>query len=261
MQDTQTAILTDFFSQLSLAPTSALLLDYDGTLAPFQSERNHAYPYAGIVPILESIMHCGKTRVIVITGRPVHEVQTLLDPLKSFEIWGAHGLEHLLVDGTYRQAIIDPNAAMSLVRAEDWLKISGLSSRSEIKPGGIAIHWRGLPDAEIESIRTSTYKSWKTLAEQPGLKLLDFEGGLELRVTHPDKGDAIVEILKNLDGKVKIAFLGDDLTDEDGFRVLNGRGLSVLVRSEYRETKAKVWLKPPHELVDFLKQWLNICSS
>jgi len=136
-----------------------------------------------------------------------------------------------------------------------------LSSRSEIKPGGVAVHWRGLPDAEIESIRTSTYKSWKALTEQPGLKLLDFEGGLELRVTHPDKGDAIAEILKNLDGNVKIAFLGDDLTDENGFRVLNGRGLSVLVRSEYRETKAKVWLNPPHELIDFLKKWLNICSS
>ena len=57
-----------------------------------------------------------------------------------------------------------------------------------------------------------------------------------------------------------IAFLGDDLTDEDAFRVLGDRGISVLVRPEYRETRAEVWLKPPHELIDFLKQWFNRIS-
>jgi trehalose 6-phosphate phosphatase len=128
---------------------------------------------------------------------------------------------------------------------------------AEIKPGGIAVHWRGLTDAEIERLRTQTLGGWSALAERPGLKLLHFEGGLELRVAHPDKGDVIVAILEDLDPRAQVAFLGDDLTDEDAFHALDDRGLSILVRSAYRETKAKAWLKPPHELISFLEQWLS----
>ena len=79
MQDARrTSIVADFMNHLSHAPTSALLLDYDGTLAPFQTERDHAYPYPGVIPILERIIRSGRTRVVVISGRPVHEVRALL---------------------------------------------------------------------------------------------------------------------------------------------------------------------------------------
>jgi len=250
-------VLNDFFSRLNAAPASVLLLDYDGTLAPFQKERDRAYPYPGVVPILESIIRCGKTRVIVITGRPVREVQTLLSPLNNLELWGAHGLEHLLADGTYRQTMIDAESVATLEQAEQWLNIAGIASLAEIKPGGIAVHWRGLPDAEIEKIYARTQEGWVTLAERSGLKLLHFEGGLELRVARPDKGDAVATILDGVAPNTQIAFLGDDLTDEDAFRALDDRGLSVLVRSEHRETRAKAWLRPPYELIGFLEQWLS----
>jgi trehalose-6-phosphatase len=59
---------------------------------------------------------------------------------------------------------------------------------------------------------------------------------------------------------VPIAFLGDDLTDEDAFQVLRGRGLTILVRADHRETMAEAWLKPPAELIDFLERWRNVCG-
>jgi trehalose-phosphatase len=131
----------------------------------------------------------------------------------------------------------------------------------ELKPGGIAVHWRGLPPAEIERVQSRLREGWVALAERPGIKLFQFEAGLELRVAHPDKGDAVATILQNLNSAASIAFLGDDLTDEDAFRVLGGRGLSVLVRPEYRETRADLWLKPPQELTDFLELWLSRISA
>jgi trehalose-phosphatase len=252
--------LADFMDRLNAANESVLLVDYDGTLAPFRAERDKAYPYPGVVPILESIIRCGKTRVIVVTGRPIRELQALFRPLNSLEVWGDHGMEHKLVDGTYQQTAIAPEIAAILAQAKKWLIVAGLASLAETKPGGIAIHWRGLPDAEIESVRARAREGWAALAERRGLRLLNFEAGLELRIAHPNKGDVIAAILADLNPHAQIAFLGDDLTDEDAFRVLGDRGLSVLVRPEYRETIAKVWLKPPHELINFFEQWLNNIS-
>ena len=57
-----------------------------------------------------------------------------------------------------------------------------------------------------------------------------------------------------------MAYLGDDLTDEAAFRAVNDAGLSslsVLVRQEWRETSAEVWLRPPEELKGFLKRWIK----
>jgi trehalose 6-phosphate phosphatase len=258
--DRKTA-LSEFMKQLSAAPASVLLLDYDGTLAPFHTDRHRAYPYPRVVPLLENILKCAKSRVIIITGRPIAEMGPLLNPLHNIEIWGSHGLEYLLADGTYRQIEIAPETAAVLSQAGSWLTIAGMAHRTEIKPGGIAVHWRGLPDAEVEKVQSCAQKSLTGFAEQPGLKLLKFEAGLELRVAHPNKGDAITSILSGSDHKAQIAFLGDDLTDEDAFRVLNSHGLTVLVRPEYRETNARIWLRPPHELVSFLEQWLNCVSA
>ena len=252
-------VLSDFFDRLSAAPASVLLLDYDGTLAPFQTERDRAYPYPKVVPILESIVKRGKTRVIIITGRPVVELKTLLGPLSNLEVWGSHGMERMLPDGSYGKISVDKESSELLARAEEWVIAAGLASLAEIKPGGIAIHWRGMPEADRVRVEARTREGWTALAERPGLKLLEFEAGLELRVVRPDKGDAVTAILENSDPKTLIAYLGDDLTDEDAFRVLSGRGLTVLVRPEYRETKASVWLRPPHELIGFLEQWLS-CS-
>ena len=52
-----------------------------------------------------------------------------------------------------------------------------------------------------------------------------------------------------------MAYLGDDLTDEDAFRAVATRGLGILVRQELRKTAAVAWLRPPEELLDFLHRW------
>jgi hypothetical protein len=51
------------------------------------------------------------------------------------------------------------------------------------------------------------------------------------------------------------------LTDEDAFKALKNRGLSVLVRNEFRPTAADVWIQPPQGLLDFLAEWLQACGG
>ena len=252
--------LPTFLRHVRTASESVLLLDYDGTLAPFHIDRSLAYPYFGVVSLLDSITRCGRTRIIIISGRPIVELRALLTPMNEIEIWGSHGLEHQLSDGSYSRAQVSEDDNAVLREAEKWVEATGLLSRTELKHGGIAIHWRGMPPAEARRIQDLTRDGWTPLAERSGLKLLKFEAGLELRVSHPDKGDAVRTILQTLDDTVPVAFLGDDLTDEDAFRVLRGRGLTALVRTDFRETHAVAWIRPPAELIDFLESWRrNAC--
>jgi len=87
------------------------------------------------------------------------------------------------------------------------------------------------------------------------LKLLEFDGGLELRVPGQDKSDAIEIILREIGPGVPVAYLGDDITDESAFRALEHRGLTVLVRREHRKSAERIWLRPPEELLEFLTLW------
>jgi trehalose 6-phosphate phosphatase len=252
-----TSLLDAFLQQLKTAPSSALLLDYDGTLAPFHVDRNRAFPYPRAISILEKIAaQSGRTKVIIISGRPIVELRALLAPMNNLEMWGTHGLERQLSNGSYSCVPINEEDAEALAKAQEWIVAAGLLSTAEIKLGGIAIHWRGLSRAEAKNVQSLTLDGWTKIAEQSRLKLLQFEAGLELRVSHPDKGDAVTAILADLEPRAPVAYLGDDLTDEDAFRVLNGQGLTVLVKDTYRETNADTWIRPPRELIDLLERWL-----
>ena len=251
-----TSALDAFLQQLKIAPSSALLLDYDGTLAPFDVDRNRAFPYPGVISILGKILRSGTTKVIIISGRSIAELRALLAPINNFEMWGTHGLERRLSNGSYSCLPINEEDAVVLAEAQEWIVAAGLLSRAEIKLGGIAIHWRGLAPAEAKSVQSLTLDGWTKIADQSRLRLLQFEAGLELRVSHPDKGDAVTSILADLESGVPVAYLGDDLTDEDAFRALNGHGLTVLVKDTYRETNADTWIRPPQELIDLLERWL-----
>lgn len=257
----ENTIPSTFFDRLRAAATSALLLDYDGTLAPFQLERDRAYPYPQVVPLLESILETGRSRVVIVTGRAIADLRPLLDPLPAVEIWGSHGIEHSSADGKYSHSVIPPETAASLSDAVSRLTAAGLADRSEIKPGGVAVHWRGLSTDEMKEVHTSTHNCLRPFMHHPGLKLLEFDGGLELRVMHPDKGDAVTAILSSCDPLTPIAYLGDDQTDEAAFCALNPRGLTILVRHEYRRTSAQCRLHPPQELFQFLEQWCDCVTA
>lgn len=252
-------VVSEFFEMLKKAPCAALLVDYDGTIAPFHVDRFQARPYAGVLSLLDKIADSGKTRVAVISGRPLTELKALLEPFENVEMWGVHGMERLLPNGSYSEMPIDGECLELLAEAKRRIAQAGLIGLAEIKPGGIAMHWRGLPAREADYAAASIRKVLKPFGKPPLLRLLEFERGVELRVAHPDKGDAVLTIVREMEPEAQIAYLGDDFTDEDGFRALQGRGLTVLVRPEHRQTAAQAWLKPPVELRGFLEDWLQ-CS-
>ena len=249
-----------FFKSVSAASHRVLMVDYDGTLAPFTRDRHRAVPYPQIPSLLRRIMDSCDTRVIVVSGRAAAEIPPLLNLHPSPEIWGAHGVERIQANGRHEEIPVDEDALRLLATAESELDDGDLTPYIEVKLAGVAVHWRGLASSDVLKIRTKVHRVLEPFARRPHLTLAEFEQGVELRLSAASKGNAMQDLLSQIAGDVPVAYLGDDSTDEDAFRVLNDRGLSVLVRPQYRFTAAKTWLQPPGDLIKFLIDWARACG-
>jgi len=250
------SILEVFFEQLRQAEKQALLLDYDGTIAPFTLARERAYPYPTLEELIDCIQATTATRTVLVSGRPAHDLQALLRLQIRPEIWGTHGRERLLPDGTYEVAAADPLGLRALAEADAWMEAQGWMDRMEPKPGATALHWRGLPREQAEEMSRRLRAALADLCGEAGLRLRDFAGGVEVDVGGADKGDAIDTVLGEMGEGTVAAYLGDDFSDEDAFRAIRGRGLGVLVRPRPRPTAAEVWVAPPEGVAQFLNEWL-----
>ncbi|MHC4664168.1 MAG: trehalose-phosphatase [Planctomycetota bacterium] len=253
--------LEDFWKKLAEADRRILMLDYDGTLAPFRVERDKAVPYPGVADILNRIAESDSCRMVIVSGRNSCELPPLLGLKTACEIWGSHGFERMFPDGRIENAPLDGQAENVLTKAREAAVKLGFENLIEEKPGCLALHWRGQPENRINEIRTKTEIIWGSFADGKTVGLHSFDGGLELRASGRDKGDAVRAVLSEEKEIFVAAYLGDDTTDEDAFVEINGKGLSVLVREELHESEAQMWLRPPDELLDFLRRWHDTCTG
>jgi trehalose 6-phosphate phosphatase len=247
-----------FLRQVGRARQSVLLLDYDGTLAPFCPDRYQAIPYPGVTNLVGDIMETGRTRVALLTGRRAHELLPLLELSPPSEIWGTHGRERLSSDGRYGRQPVDETTLDALYQADQWVDSVELHHLVEHKPGSMAVHWRGLSELDAHEIRNKVLLGWLPIADRACLTIEQFDGGVELRPADCSKADAIRAILSEVAVDAPVAYLGDDEADEPAFDALADRGLRLLVRPHWRETNADVWLRPPAQLLQFLGDWLNV---
>jgi trehalose-phosphatase len=233
------------------------MLVYDGTLAPFHTERHQAIPYPGVAQLLQDIMSLKRTKVVIISGRDVDHIPPLLQLHPVPEIWGLHGLQRRYSNGVTYTSTVDERTLSDLRDAQRWLVYQGLEKASEWKGVGVAVHWRGLDLAQIEELQGRVMMGWKTISNATGLRLIEFDGGVEICARHSDKGAAVRALLDEAGPDVPAAYLGDDTTDECAFRAIEGRGLSVLVRPRHRKSAAQIWIQPPADLLGLLTQWLE----
>ena len=235
---------------------SLLALDYDGTLAPFRSERSEARMPAGLGEFLAALAACEATRVAIVSGRPIVELEALIDLEPLPELFGVHGWEWRLPDG--RRADYAPLPQLAALLAAEWRRLAGelAEERLERKSASLALHVRGIDASEGEALIARVEPRWRALAEQHELDLRRFDGGLELRCRGRSKGDVLRDLLAGLPRGAPAAYLGDDETDEDAFRALQGRGIGVLVAERPRETAA-AHVIAPSAVAALLREWLE----
>ncbi len=172
---------------------------------------------------------------------------------------GLHGAERLYTDGSHELDQPEPETQRVLDQLREYLRHNNLGGEFEDKPNAAVMHWRGASPRTARFIEQRVREIFEPLASRDGLQLLEFESGVELRAGR-NKGDAVRALVADLPAGTPVAFLGDDYTDEHAFRAVNeleGPHLSVLVRPEIRETEAEIWLRPPSELLAFLKRWVK----
>jgi len=244
---------TESLSQVSRGP-SLLMLDYDGTLAPFHQDRMQALPWPGIAECLDRLTTIPAVHLALVTGRSARELASLLPLRHAVEIWGSHGREHLTSNGVYTSATLAPAQQAALDQIEKALKEAGFGAQAERKVASLAAHWRGRTADAAETVERIVRDAFRVSGERAGLQLLVFDGGVEVRSDSITKGHAALHMMTRYPTATP-AYVGDDMTDEDAFAVLRGRGLTLLVRPEPRPSQAIYWLKPPEDLLAFLDGW------
>ena len=85
----------------------------------------------------------------------------------------------------------------------------------------MAVHTRRLSEVEAERVLAAVREVWEPLAREGAVEVHIFDGGLEVRVCGWDKGDAVRAVVDEEPVGTAVAYLGDDLTDEDAFGALD----------------------------------------
>jgi trehalose-phosphatase len=247
-----------WWARVRSAPSSVLILDYDGTLAPFTLDRMKSWPYPGVDERLKRLLTCETVSVIVVTGRSWRELMVVYPLTAHMEVWASHGREHATADGEYY--FLELTAGQKSILGEIMRDpaLAALPPDSvERKPASIAIHWRGLEPDEQEMLRKQVLNPFQRHVTGGAVALLPFEDGVELRATGRTKGDAVRDIRARFPPEIPIAYLGDDHTDEEAFAAMAPEDLALLVRPAPRGTLANYWITAPDGVLHFLDRWID----
>ena len=249
--------LPDFWDVLSRHENKLLALDYDGTLAPFCVQRMQAYPYPGIPGALERIHRRADTVLAIISGRPLAEVLILAGPFNGILI-GSHGMEKQLSSGDIVIKTVDQTQRQGLACAQSAAEEIGLQHHIELKPASVALHTRGISPKEAARLEDLTVRIWHDISSRHGLEIRRFNGGVEVRATGWNKGDALEELRREMPPGSACVYIGDDDTDEDVFFRLRSRGYGIRVGEAGRHTAARGFLPGIPAVREFLETWADL---
>jgi trehalose 6-phosphate phosphatase len=233
----------------------AIFLDYDGTLTPIVETPDQALMTDAMREMLTELSRLFP--VGVISGRDLSDLREKVG-IESILYAGSHGfdisgpkgwkVEHQV--GTGFLPLLD-RAQARLIR--DLGSIEGL--QVERKKFAIAVHYR-LVDPEnlqrIEKIVNEVAAGHPELRKACGKKIFELQPNMDWH-----KGKALLHFLEALDlnrSDLLPIYLGDDVTDEDAFRVLRGWGVGIVVGEEPYETAAAYRLKNSDETLLFLRR-------
>ncbi|MGZ5194859.1 MAG: trehalose-phosphatase [Ramlibacter sp.] len=207
-----------------IQPSCALFLDFDGTVVDIAPQPGAVVVPHGLVDVLGSLGERLGGGIALISGRPIEQIDAFLHPLR-LPAAGVHGLERRGTNGA--MTLLSTHPLQHVEEAARALAAKFPQLLVEPKRGSVALHYRQAP--ELAALCLETMQA--AVAESPGLTLLPGKMVLEAKPGGASKGHAIEAFLKEAPfaGRRPV-FIGDDLTDEVGFSLvqrLGGLGVKV----------------------------------
>jgi len=245
-----------------------LLLDYDGTLAP-----HGAHPDLTVLPpatqeVLQRLADMPEVFVSVITGRCLPDIKAKVN-IKNITYAGNHGLDIIHPDGT---KFVPPMPEEVEVKASKLLQALQAQCCQEgawVENKGIVLafhHEAWKEKGSIDPVKKEELLARaRTLMLEAGFRIGMSDGGLVTEAKPSiqwDKGNAAIHILRSAFGvawsdRIRIIFAGDDLTDEDAMKALQGLAYSFrVVNSGMVQTLANQRLPDTKGILAML-QWVE----
>ena len=230
----------------------AVFLDYDGTLTPIVGEPEAALLSDSMRETLQQL--ASRVALAILSGRDLDDVRTRVG-IPNIIYAGSHGFDIAGPDGLRRQMASEFLPELDTAEKKLQQALNGISgARVERKRLSIAAHYRNVKEDEIPKVKQAVGEvAWchRELRKMTGRKVHELQPDIDW-----DKGRTLIWLLETLGLKrdnVFPIYIGDDRTDEDAFRAVNSRGISILVSEQWRPTAAKYSLRDPDEVEEFLR--------
>jgi len=227
----------------------ALFLDLDGTLLEFADEPDAVQPSARFRDLLQRLARFEPGAVAFVSGRSIETLDRLLAPHR-FALAGVHGSERRSRGGRLSRPPANADALRDVRDQLERFEESNEGVIVEDKSVSLALHYRQRPDlhAAIERLAEELSESLPSEYE-----VLRGSMVVEIKPSGIDKGSAIREFMAEAPFADRTpVFIGDDVTDEAGFLVVNELG-GVSVKVNSGDTAAQ-WQLPD---VDAVLAWLG----
>ncbi len=228
----------------------ALFLDVDGTLLEIAGSPDAVMVEDRLHQVLPRLRRRLGGAVALVSGRRLADLDMLFG-LPDIPAAGVHGLERRRGDGQVIRGA--PDCLPAEVRQPLYqLAATHPGVLLEDKGAAMAVHYRAAPEAEQPARQAMV----EAMAQGAGnLTLLDGKMVLELRRLGSNKGDAIAAFMSEAPFSGRRAlFAGDDVTDEDGFVVVNRLGGWSILVGEKRRTAARFRLPGVSAVIGWLEQ-------
>jgi trehalose 6-phosphate phosphatase len=222
----------------ALTENYAFFFDLDGTLAGIKPHPDQVVIPADVLQMLHQLVLQQNGAVALISGRSMVELDALTRPYR-LPLAGVHGAERRDINGKTHIVSL-PDSLLKTLSTQLKTELDALPGcKLESKGMAFALHYRQAPQQQhaVLALAQAVVQRYPILALQPGKCVV------EIKPRGVNKGEAIAAFMQEAPFKGrKPVFVGDDLTDEAGFSVVNElNGISVKVGGG--ETQAR-WHLP-----------------
>jgi trehalose 6-phosphate synthase/phosphatase len=215
------------------------LLDYDGTLVPFARNPREAIPDEELLALLNKLGSSENTSLTIISGRDTESLEEWFGEM-PVNLVAEHGATVRRIGKPWTNAKIIDQTWKPLLRPtlERFVKRCPRSFIEE-KNHTLAWHYRNV-DPELGFVRSrELLDSLFHLVRSGQLQVIDGNKVIEIRMAGIDKGFAARRIIERSDSDF-VLVVGDDKTDEDMFKALDGQATTIKVGPEHSAAQYSV---------------------